>query len=148
MLLNLDNWTYSEFNTFLKYMQEMDITGASKLARKVIVNWEYETSLDGVNPIKELTVVEGLKVLREIFKQANEAADKVDISEVELDLSNWKMKDFIDFQEAAVKSDLAKVEKMMEQVVVGIKLPLAFLEGVKATRALMDALANVLSGKD
>lgn len=145
---NLDGWTYLDYNAFFEAMQAGDLITAGELALDVILSWEYPVSLSGPNPFGELSMAEGGEALRSIMHTLAEFSKSVDISDVEVNLTKFKMSDFAAFQTALREKDLTTVQNYLRRAVgqEPSSEPLSVVDGVKFMRGYLEAQKALFRG--
>lgn len=144
-------WSYKQYNQFVQAFSAGDEQAAFDLALKIIVSWDYPVDLNGEDPLGELKMGEGFRILKSLTTLLGDYFDKEQAEDaVTVDL-HWNMRRYFAFQEARQKRDYSKVEAMMREVctIQGAEegKPLNAVQGALAMMALSEAAKKVMEGK-
>ena len=152
--MNVDNWTYQDFNDFLEAMQVNDLDIAHRLAEQIIVQWDYPVDLSQPNPLNKLSFEDGGAALHAVLNTVNTNAENIDTSDVILDFRKWDTGRFIEFTKARKAGKVAVVEKMMREVALmpGMSededAQLTYTQGAAMMRAIRDKYNRILQVKN
>lgn len=113
-------WSYQDLNDFILAIGRAKYDNALMLAAKIIVEWTYVDKSGApieVNDYGRLPYPQLQAILKTVNQRINKYIEDLDISEVKVDLDAWLIDDFLDWQAANAKGDIARMEKLMRQVV-------------------------------
>lgn len=150
--MNLDNWTYKEYVDFVNAYQTGKMASTYDLAVKLIVDWDYDADLNGSDPMLELGVHESAEVLRTIMESISSYIEKLDTSVIKVDFTKWNTRRLLKFDEAKMTGKFELAQEMLSEVIIGSEIdfskPLLFPDGATLYKAVNDAYAKVVSGKN
>ena len=150
--LDINQWSYQEFNRFMASAAgEDDPNEQFDLADQIIVSWSYETPVaDGIGGLPSLN--ESLAVIRAIYNTIKDFMETVETEGVDLDLSQWNLSRYQEFNTVRMGKNILKAEKMLHEVA---KLqgtspddPLTAVQGARMMKAVSDAITKALQGKN
>lgn len=153
----LTNWTYAEYDRFVKLFSEQKFQEAGYLAEKLVVDWTAfeDVPAKAEHPIDHLSFDDAIAVITAITYKIKEYTKSIDVEkELEVDTKKWKWNDFTVFQNKATSGDLEGACNMMLQVVrfkAKGATPKKFedinaVQGVLMFEALMKAVGRNFSG--
>lgn len=139
-------WSYQDYSDFLTYVSRGDWEQAMPLIMRIVVSWDYDVPL-APNAYEDLPFPALRAIALTVRETLSAYQENVDIRDVRVDMSRWKMKDFFKFREAAKKGDVETLETMMKKVVrmkgVTPSKRLTFEQGVKITQAINKATGEM-----
>lgn len=146
-------WSYREFNNFLHLFQEGRVREAGIVAAKVLKSWDFVSPLEGKNPIGNLSMADGLAVIRAIPQLCSDILDGIDDKDFSVDLSLWTYNDFAEFSERGAAHDIDYVEAEMRRISKINGKPLdageiGYIEGAMLMRKIQAEVQKVMSGKN
>lgn len=151
-----DNWTYGDYYNFVLAFNSGNTREAFRLARKLIMSWDYKTDLNQENPIGKLGVSESAEVIRTVFEVIGKYIETLDIKEVKVSFDAWDTDKFLEFDEWKRTGKFERTEPMLKDVVIWDKLteaqqgdePLPFTVAATCYQAINKAYEKVVSGKN
>lgn len=152
--INLHQWTYAEFNEFIRASSSGNTRQAGYLLEKVINDWSlYEVPEDMEHPFDHLLFeTEAVPLIQAVSAAITEYSKEIDISPVTVDTSKWRWSDFNHFREVSETGNVAEIEKLLHQVcsMRGVKRdqPLIATAGILMMSALTKKVTQVFSGKN
>jgi len=150
--LNLSNWSYRDLSAFGQASIKGDFETLYSLARKLIVSWTYKAKLNGDDPFGELSLEDSSEVLRSISENIRQAIDAENTTPYKVSFKPWNTRTFMQFNEAARANNITAVQRYLREVVT---IPnddpakdISAIDGALAMKAVQDAYAKVVSGKN
>lgn len=150
--LDPNQWNYKDFLAFTKAMTTNDQLGAYKLAQRIIIEWDYDISLNETNALAMLPLAEGAKVVRSVMESLNQALESMSFNDVAVSFekAGWNTLSYIEFQKALSSQDYPTIAKMLLEVctIEGLdpEQTLPLVEGVQMVKAVQDRHRKILSG--
>ncbi len=149
--INPDNWTYAESIEFGASVRDGRTARSYELADMLIVGWTYDVPIEeGMHGLPN--ILEANKVLGTILDLIKAYGEDMETGEVDVDLTKWNLKRFLEFDSAKQSGKWSKVERMMKEVcnLKGVKAntDLTFTQGAKMMNAIMKAYSDSMTGKN
>lgn len=151
--IHLHQWSYDDFNEYVKASSEGDFERAGELMEQVVNDWSmFSIDTDAEHPFNELNFVdEAIPLVFAVRDAITAFRDTVDTTMVTVDLAKWKWADFNTFK-AVSADDPKKATELMKDVckIKGVKTdkPLTAVEGILMMSALSEAIQKVFAGKN
>lgn len=150
--MDLNLWSYQDYVEFLRFFQAGNTAQLFKLAARLLVSWDYEVPLSEEDPLLNLSVHDSGEVLRTINQAIQRYIDDMDVSDVKVDFGKWNTKRLLEFDAARIGGKFEKAQDMLFEIAklegVENNQPLSFPDGSKMFKAVNDAYAKVISGKN
>lgn len=151
--IHLHQWTYDEFNQYVKATADGDFERAGELMEEVINDWSmFDVDPNAEHPFNELNFVdEAIPLVFAVRDAITSFRENADVSMVIVDLSKWKWQDFNTFKTVSA-DDPKKATELMKDVckIKGVNNDknLSAVEGILMMSALSEAIQKVFSGKN
>lgn len=152
LTLNVSAWTLVQYNQYARFLNEGKFFDAFKLARRIIVSWDYPSDLSADNPWEKIDLLEGVEMLHAIRDTINAAVEAANLKEYPVNLKLVPLPELFEFQDARAAGDFATVERVLRLAVTiphdDVTHPLLALPGAIALIAFDKAFGKALSGKN
>jgi hypothetical protein len=117
IILNPNKWSYEDFNDYVNATNSGNMELAFLILKDIIVDWEYDVSLDEERPDLSLPYTALPDIIFAVGKQLDAFYNDLNIvDDVTVDMKGWSMEDYYNYQTAAENNDLVAVEAFMKQV--------------------------------
>ena len=140
-------WTFEEYVEYIQAVQDGELETAFLILKPAIVSWPYKVSLaqdrPDLDPNLPFTALP--EIIEAVGATLESFFDRLDPSEVEVDLSKWSMESFYRFSEAAKDGDVPRIEMYLKQVArpkhedYDEEARLSFYDGVLMRKAVEEA---------
>ncbi len=152
-----DNWTYRDYYEFVQAFRTGKNDETFRLAKKLILSWDYDVDLQREDAIMRLKVGQSGEVIRTVFDVIGKYIENLDIKDIKVNFDAWDTEKFFQFDQWKRDGKFDKTEPLMKEVIFGWeKLEteykdgelLSFTTAATAYHAITKAYEKVVSGKN
>ena len=151
-----DNWTYGDYHKFVNAFNSGNNREAFRLAKLLIMSWDYEVDLNREDAILRLPVGQSAEVIRTVFSTIGNYIETLDIKDVVVNFDSWDTEKFFQFDEWKRAGKFNQTEKMMSEVIKWDRFtevyregePLPFTVAATVYQAINKAYEKVVAGKN
>jgi hypothetical protein len=148
LTLDLNAITYVELQQLVDHLASDDLNKALRIARRVIVAWDYEIPLTDPDPFPKLDLGQPYEVVRTILDNITKLTeDKWESVVVDFKKAGWNYGTNLAFLELRHKKDWAAIEQQLRNL-VGLEKPMSATQGAIVFKAYSEAYNKAVSGKN